>query len=41
MSLERHRMMQRAGIRLFPVTLLGWQSKRGKILSELDAWIAG
>ena len=41
MGIERHLMMQRAGIRLFPVTLLEWQSKRGKILSELDAWIAG
>jgi hypothetical protein len=39
-SLERHLMMARAGIQLFPVTMLEWQSKRDQVLRELDGWIA-
>jgi hypothetical protein len=40
MSLERHLMMARAGIHLFPITLLEWQCKREQVLRELDEWIA-
>ena len=40
MSLERHLMMARAGIHLFPVTLLEWQCKREQVLRELDEWLA-
>jgi hypothetical protein len=36
MTFECHLMMERAGIRLFPITLLEWQSKREQILNELD-----
>lgn len=36
MSLERHLMMQRAGIRLFPISLLEWKTKREKVLHELQ-----
>lgn len=39
-SLERHLMMARAGIQLFPVTMLEWQCKRDHVLRELDGWIA-
>lgn len=40
MSLERHLMMARAGIHLFPISLLEWQCKRERVLRELDEWIA-
>lgn len=40
MSLERHLMMERAGIHLFPITLLEWQCKRAQVLRELDEWLA-
>lgn len=39
MNLERHLMMQRAGIRLFPITRLEWETKREQILRELSDWI--
>jgi len=41
MSLERHLMMQRAGIRLFPISRLEWETKRDQVLRELETWFAG
>ncbi len=40
MSIERHLLMQRAGIRLFPICLLEWQSKRDLVLQDLEEWLA-
>jgi hypothetical protein len=36
MSLDRHLMLQRAGIRLFPLSLLEWEMKRVEILAEIE-----
>lgn len=41
MSLERHLMMQRAGIRLFPISRLEWETKRDQVLRELGTWFDG
>lgn len=38
-SLKQHLMLRRAGIRLFPLSLLEWETKREKVLCELQGWI--
>lgn len=39
LSLERHRMLQRAGIRLFPVSLLEWEETPHQILSGIEHYL--
>ncbi|MBP6783811.1 MAG: hypothetical protein KA152_08485 [Verrucomicrobiales bacterium] len=41
MSLDRHLMMQRAGILLFPISRLEWETKRERVLRELEGCISG
>jgi len=41
MSLERHLMLRRAGIRLFPLSLLEWEVRRDEVLAELSRWMGG
>ncbi len=39
MGFERYLLLHRAWIRLFPLSLLEWQSKRDQLLLELDGWM--
>ncbi len=39
MSLDRYLMLRRAGIELFPVSLLEWQDRREEVLAEMTRWL--
>jgi hypothetical protein len=39
MSLDRYLMLRRAGIELFPVSLLEWQGRREEVLAEMTRWL--
>lgn len=38
-SLQQHLMLRRAGIRLFPLSLVEWETKKDKVLRELENWL--
>ena len=40
MSLERHLALGRAGIRLFPLSLLEWEVKKEEVLDTIERWLA-
>ena len=40
MSLERHLALGRAGIRLFPLSLLEWEVKKEEIVDTIERWLA-
>ena len=40
LHLERYRMFQRAGLRLFPLTLSSWLASEDACIKELESWLA-